>query len=584
MRKLVIAVVVVLAGAITPPVVAQQQPPPKAPEPFFAETIEVRIINVDVVVTDRSGKPVTGLTKNDFELYESGKKREITNFLEMKAPQATAALTVVGQPEPPKPTAQPEAQPDTRSRKIILFIDNSTLQQFNRTRVLDATKDFIKEVIRPTDQIMIVTWGSGLKVRVPFSSDTQVALTAIEAINSTTTMGNLAALDLRSAEQEMRSIPQEYATLALPGQTPPKPDISLGLGVARQYAAKRSHEQHEAAEALKSVIASVRGVEGRKSVVFVSEQLDEIPGQVAFSSLEQLKELYDGGPQTNFASEAQAYRDSELVPSITKLANSTGVTLYPMHAAGAWGDTTPISAENLGMETQMPTRTANPMNNSYLTMQLLARDTGGAALLGSNNFKLAFETVVNDLTTYYSLGFSGSSERKDVVRPLSIKLKNPRGFTVRARRELVEKSLGSEMNDAVSANLFFPISRNDLNIRMLAGEAKAAPEQHLEIVVDVKIPTTSLTLVPEGTDLTGHFSMFVVFNRKDGTVSKVTRFDEPLRFPADSLKRRKEITVRTPVMVDTKTEGISVGVMDDYSHFTGFAMLKVVPAANKGTQ
>src|SRR5258707_8475528 len=44
------------------------------------EVIEVRVVEVEVVVTDAHGKPVSGLTKNDFELREGGKPREITNF------------------------------------------------------------------------------------------------------------------------------------------------------------------------------------------------------------------------------------------------------------------------------------------------------------------------------------------------------------------------------------------------------------------------------------------------------------------------------------------------------------------------
>ena len=53
---------------------AQQKTP-------YGETLEVRVIDVDVIVTDRSGKPVTGLTRDDFELFENGKRKEITNFL-----------------------------------------------------------------------------------------------------------------------------------------------------------------------------------------------------------------------------------------------------------------------------------------------------------------------------------------------------------------------------------------------------------------------------------------------------------------------------------------------------------------------
>jgi hypothetical protein len=219
------------------------------------------------------------------------------------------------------------------------------------------------------------------------------------------------------------------------------------------------------------------------------------------------------------------------------------------------------------------------MRTTAVTMSAVADATGGFALSNSNNFDLAFNTIGNDLSSYYSIGFRAEGPRQDATRRLTVKLKSPRGLTVRTRQEFIEKSLLSEMSDAVGAHLFFPIARNDLNVRMTAGEAKSAPEERVDVPIDIKIPTESLSLVPEGTDLTGHFSTYIAFVRKDGAVSSVTRQEQSLRFPADSVKRRKEITVRTTITVDLHTEGVSVGVMDDLSHLTGFAMLKLTPAA-----
>jgi hypothetical protein len=44
------------------------------------EQVEVHVVNVDVSVTDRSGNPVNGLTKHDFEIFEDGKPLKVTNF------------------------------------------------------------------------------------------------------------------------------------------------------------------------------------------------------------------------------------------------------------------------------------------------------------------------------------------------------------------------------------------------------------------------------------------------------------------------------------------------------------------------
>ncbi len=75
MKRIVVAVVSVWISAF--PSFAQQ-PPATA-----GEVIEVQITNLDVVVTDAKGKRVTGLTKDDFEVTEDGKKQSISNLSEI---------------------------------------------------------------------------------------------------------------------------------------------------------------------------------------------------------------------------------------------------------------------------------------------------------------------------------------------------------------------------------------------------------------------------------------------------------------------------------------------------------------------
>ena len=580
MRKLPLVLIAGMTLAV-PVFPQQQQPPQPAPaSTFFSETIEVRIINVEAVVTDRNGQPVTGLTKDDFEVYQNGQKQEITNFAEVRVPQnvqtarnaSTAPATTVSAPEP---AAAPETIGDLpaeqRSRKVIFFIDNAGLRPFNRNRILPAAKAFLHRTLKPTDQVMIATWNPGLVIRLPFTNDFAEADKLLDHIAGEGAMGLQFAIDRHMMERQLADAPRDYA--------PEKPPIDVGLAIARGYAMKQIHEQHEVVEAFKALLASVRGLEGRKAAVYMTERLDENPSRPAFDFFEQVKEGYAGGKTANFELEAAAFADHDLVPSLAKLANSSGVTLYPLDAGGLAAETESISAEESGeWHYTQASRMAFKLRTTPVTMTGLASQTGGYALTNSNNFELAFTTIGNDLSTYYSLGFRASGARQDAVRSLNVKLKNPRGLTVRTRREFIEKSLLSEMNDAVAAHLFYPIAHNDLNVRLISGDPKTnADAEKIDIPLDVKIPTEGLTLVPEGDELTGHFSTFVAFMRKDGAVSKITRQEQAVRFPAESLERRKEITVRTTVTIDTRTEGLSVGVMDDLSHVTGFAMLKLTP-------
>jgi len=99
----------------------------------FVESIEVRVVNVDVIVTDRAGNPVHGLKRSDFELFENGKPQTITNFYEVRPDEELAAHAVAAQksnePEPIPP-------PESRARHIVVFIDDYSIEQSTRARVL----------------------------------------------------------------------------------------------------------------------------------------------------------------------------------------------------------------------------------------------------------------------------------------------------------------------------------------------------------------------------------------------------------------------------------------------------------------
>src|SRR5262245_510261 len=70
---------------------------PKAPPTFGTE---VELITVDAVVVDKEGRPVPGLTKDDFVIEEDGQVQDIVSF-----EASTADFPVEGAPAPEAPTA-----------------------------------------------------------------------------------------------------------------------------------------------------------------------------------------------------------------------------------------------------------------------------------------------------------------------------------------------------------------------------------------------------------------------------------------------------------------------------------------------
>src|SRR5437588_762310 len=156
-----------------------------------AESIEVRVVNVDVVVRDRAGKPVTGLTKADFEIYENGRKREITNLSEVRAPVPAASAATVT----PAPAAPAETPVEVRPRNIVLFVDNYSIEPFRRDKVLQSLDKFVDQ-LGPQDLVMIVLSTQKTTVVTPFTSDRKAIRAGIETIKmSGSTYNRTASLD-----------------------------------------------------------------------------------------------------------------------------------------------------------------------------------------------------------------------------------------------------------------------------------------------------------------------------------------------------------------------------------------------------
>ncbi|HYU80385.1 MAG TPA: VWA domain-containing protein, partial [Vicinamibacterales bacterium] len=184
----------VVAAFLCAAAAAAQQPQPQpqpAEIPKLTETMDIRVINVDVVVTDKKGNPVSGLTKDDFELYENGVPKKISNFYEVEGKKAlNVAIT-------PAPGAQAEAQvaaakeeiPENMRRRIIFYIDNLSLAPFNRNRVFKEMKEFAKNTLRPGDEAMIATFNRSMKIRLPFTRDTGAIQTTLDMIAGESAMG-----------------------------------------------------------------------------------------------------------------------------------------------------------------------------------------------------------------------------------------------------------------------------------------------------------------------------------------------------------------------------------------------------------
>ena len=169
---------------------------PQRPATVFRSGPELVLVNV--VVRDKSGAVVRGLSRDDFAITEDDKPQTVTSFDFEELDKADAAGPAAGTSSaeaaqiilPPKPAARaadvtPVAAPakvDMRGRRlIVLFFDLSSMQPEEVQRAVKSAHDYVDQKLAPADLIAVVSFSTSFNVDQDFTSDRAQLATAIDA-------------------------------------------------------------------------------------------------------------------------------------------------------------------------------------------------------------------------------------------------------------------------------------------------------------------------------------------------------------------------------------------------------------------
>src|SRR5687768_14383374 len=196
MKKAFIALILILH--LTHPVISQQpsqtpasrpdgapQKPEAPPQPSRLDDDVVRIttnlVQVDAVVTDNKGKPVTDLREEDVEIKEDGRPQKITNF-------SFVSLESIEKPEDKQitknspPTPPVRLRPEQVRRTIALVVDDLGLSFESTYYVRQALRKFVDQQMQQGDLVAIIRTGGGIGALQQFTSDKRQLYAAIEKV------------------------------------------------------------------------------------------------------------------------------------------------------------------------------------------------------------------------------------------------------------------------------------------------------------------------------------------------------------------------------------------------------------------
>jgi VWFA-related protein len=359
---------------------------PAQTEDTFGESIDVRVVNVEAVVTDRKGERVSGLTAGDFRLLVDGVEVPIDYFTEvadgvaLPAPQSADAG--VPAPAPAGPVG----------RSLLVFIDESLSIAAQRDIVLQEIERDLDR-LGPEDRMAVVAFDGGRLHRLAdWTGDRKALAGAFAEARRRPAQGILTLAERRSALGDQQLGQDDdfdfYSSEFRPYDSFEYPDVQ-----PQQYS-----RLVRVVEAAAAALRSFSLPPGRKAMLLLS----------------------GGWPVTRPA------------VRLVQDANRLGYTLYPVDVPGI------DIAQTVGDATaERPT--AGPVRvltsswelASHRTLHLLAEATGGREALNSNRLA-ALERAEEDTRSYYLLGLSPAWKADDRDHRIELEVRRP-GLDVRAR-------------------------------------------------------------------------------------------------------------------------------------------------------
>jgi VWFA-related protein len=587
---------------------------PPAPEaaPDFGEQVEVNVVNVEVYVTDKDGRRVPGLRREDFELLEDGKPVDLVNFAAFERHAAPASKEPGAAPSAsPSETAAPAVLADPMT--IVVYVDNSNVAPAHRSRAVRQLREFLTRSLSPGDRVMVVSYDLGLKIRLPLTDDRAALARALEGLETLATAGGEAE---RARSQTVREIFQIRANgLADPDpahRTPCPLDI---VQPARSYAETARGEVLRTIGALTVLVNSLSGVPGRKALLHVSDGISITPGQEVFQVLAELcgggstepvdrtaqeraptaverRMLNSGNDEADAALEtswnqaaqarsyrgtqapldAQAYSTAKEWSALAAHASSHRVTLYTLQASGA--ETLAAASAGSGPAEQILQTSAIASideNNRKGSLSVLAADTGGRAVFNANDLTSALASIQEDFGTYYSLGYSPAHSGDGKEHRLEVKVKHP-GVQARYRRSYRDKPLLERTVDRTLAVLFYGLEDNPLEVGMEIGDPTPVEGGKFAVPVRLRIPLFKVGTEMKTEDYQARVRLLVATRGADGSSSPVRQVQVPIRIPRDQAMAAlaQYYLYELTLHLGSGEQRVAVAVRDDMTLLTSF--------------
>ncbi len=536
--------------------------PEVAVDQAFAESVEINLVNIDVYVRDRKGAPVTDLTIDDFVVREDGEIREITNFTVVDD-EVFRRVSEIGEP----PVVEAEGVETglamaVRPTWVVLYIDQENMHPLDRTRILRRVREFVTESLIPPVQMMVVANEGSLKVKQEFTSDAREVTSVVRG------MGKYSGgwVDRESSRNDLIERMQDL-----------KGEQSRGDGASARgnrqlfqevvaYAREEAFTLNISLGRLRQVVDMLAGIDGRKSIIYVSNGLPMTPGLGLMH--EYATSFHDNSIlayRARFEKQAQ-YR------SLASGASSQEVTFHTLDAGGLEVNIGGGADAAYGSD---PTSSQIGSSNFQGSLRYLADRTGGIAVVNTNDVSGGLQRVRDDLYSYYSIGFPARGAGRDTIHKVEIEIPGRSGIDIRHRGRFVHKSLETTVQDQVVSALLVGVENNPMGIEIERQNPLPATGDLWTVPVRISAPMSQITLLPTGDELVGHVVLVAGARDDGGKRSDVQREVHEIRVPAGIDISQRRWTMDSRFLMEEGKHRIVVGILDQITRKASYATLKL---------
>ena len=535
----------------------------QAPPSGWGGTIAVRLVEVETLVTDRDGNPVTGLRREDFELLDDGHPVPISNFA---APAAAAN---------DRSAAGGTSTATGRPVTLVVLVDTFGLQARGRNGALAELRDLLPEFTRRGIRVLLAVQDGALRVVHRAGDDPALLPGRLDEVAATPMAG--------AALYAERNALLAYLSRIDQGNTMSSgtfdPNRSYQDGEARNVLPRILDHMRDSRQVARARIAAfshlvgmLSGLSGPRSLLYIGETIERQPGEAVlqtwiarFPRVAQQENMWS----SEFGAEAELAAD---FGGLAAAAATSGVAVYVV-ATGSAVDLAPATAEMGGTRGGSVAGLRRPKQQLDSLFQVSETSGGRTVRLGSGA-GAGLDGLPDELAGSYSLGFVPDRPSDDKPHRIEVRVSRA-DVGLRHRETYMLQRAPAELSELALNALLFGAEVNPLGSAVIKQSERSREDLSFDVELVVTVPLASVGLEPAEGAHRGRVSIAYIIEDPAGRTSESRAQTFPVQIANralyTALGQQASFTFR--IVVNPGAHRFAVAIRDELSETSSSTIL-----------